>query len=410
MSIFRQSYGSDFGLPPEKSQHLNLQQQDGRGNRAADNANQKETYTMTMQGFSAPRYVFAVTALALTMGAAGCKSAAPKTDDATLTAAVQSKLSSDGALATEQIQSTVLDGVVTLNGTVSSEAARSLASADVAQVAGTKTVVNNLTVAPAVAAVPVPEPAPAPAAIPREKKTPKAAALKPAPVERPVPAPAPAPAPPPAPVAAPAPPPPPPPPAFKTVTIPSGTTIPVRMTQTLDSATAQVGQSFSGVVATDVMADGLVAIRQGTGVSGRISAAQEAAHYKGSSLLTIELVSINRHGDSLSVSTQPYSVEGKGRGKNTAAKVGGGAAIGAIIGAIAGGGKGAAIGSAAGAGVGAGANTITRGEQVQIPSESLVNFQLTNTLAVHVSTSNTLSTGATGSGRRPLNPGDEQPQ
>jgi hypothetical protein len=103
-------------------------------------------------------------------------------------------------------------------------------------------------------------------------------------------------------------------------------------------------------------------------------------------------------------------VEGKGRGKNTAAKVGGGAAIGAIIGAIAGGGKGAAIGSAAGAGVGAGANTITRGEQVQIPSESLVNFQLTNTLAVRVSTSNTLSTGAPGSGRRPLNPGDEQPQ
>jgi len=345
------------------------------------------------------------------MGAAGCKSAAPKTDDATLTAAVQSKLSSDGALATEQIQSTVRDGVVTLNGTVSSEAARSLASADVAQVAGTRTVVNNLTVAPAVAAVPepTPAPAPAPAAVPREKKTPKAAAPKPAPVERYVPAPEPVPAPPPAPVAAPTPAPP-PPPAFRTVTIPSGTTIPIRITQTLDSATAQVGQSFSGVVATDLMADGLVAIRQGTGVSGRISAAQEAAHYKGSSLLTIELVSINRRGDSLSVSTQPYSVEGKGRGKNTAAKVGGGAAIGAIIGAIAGGGKGAAIGSAAGAGVGAGANTITRGEQVQIPSESLVNFQLTNTLAVRVSTSNTLSTGAPGSGRRPLNPGDEQPQ
>jgi len=208
---------------------------------------------------------------------------------------------------------------------------------------------------------------------------------------------------------------PPPPPAFKTVTIPAGTTIPVRITQTLDSATTQQGQSFSGTVATDVMADGLVAIRQGTGVTGRVSAVQEAAHYKGSSLLTVELVSINRHGDSLAVSTQPYSVEGKGRGKNTAAKVGGGAAIGAIIGAIAGGGKGAAIGSAAGAGVGAGANTITRGEQVQIPSESLVNFQITNTLAVRVSTSNTLSTtgngSGNGSGRRPMpTPSQDQPQ
>ncbi len=220
-----------------------------------------------------------------------------------------------------------------------------------------------------------------------------------------------APPPPPAPVAAPAPP---PPPAFKTVTIPAGTTIPIRMTQTLDSATTQQGQSFSGTVATDVMADGLVAIRQGTGVTGRVSAVQEAAHYKGSSLLTVELVSINRRGDSVAVSTQPYSVEGKGRGKNTVAKVGGGAAIGAIIGAIAGGGKGAAIGSAAGAGVGAGANTITRGEQVTIPSESLVNFQITNSLALRTPTSNTLSTGSTGSGRRPLNtpdtPSGDQPQ
>jgi hypothetical protein len=184
----------------------------------------------------------------------------------------------------------------------------------------------------------------------------------------------------------------------------------VRITQTLDSATTQQGQSFSGTVASDVMADGLVAVRQGTGVTGRVSAVQEAAHYKGSSLLTVELVSINRHGDSMAVTTQPYSVEGKGRGKNTAAKVGGGAAIGAIIGAIAGGGKGAAIGSAAGAGVGAGANTITRGEQVQIPSESLVNFQLTNTLAIRVPTNNSVNTGTNGGQRRPLNPSPDQPQ
>ena len=71
----------------------------------------------------------------------------------------------------------------------------------------------------------------------------------------------------PTPPPAPAPPPPPPPPAFRDVTIPSGTTIPVRITQTLDSATTQQGQSFSGTLATDVMVDGLVAIRQGTAVN-----------------------------------------------------------------------------------------------------------------------------------------------
>ncbi len=192
------------------------------------------------------------------------------------------------------------------------------------------------------------------------------------------------------------------------MTIPSGTTIPVRITQTLDSATTQQGQSFSGTLATDVIVDGLVAIRQGTNVSGRVSAVQEAAHYKGNSLLAVELTSINRRGESLAVTTDSYSVEGKGRGANTAAKVGGGAAVGAILGGLIGGGKGAAIGAASGGGLGAGANTITRGQQVQIPSESLINFKLTNTLAIRIPTSNTLSTQETQ--RRPINSTPEQPQ
>jgi len=68
--------------------------------------------------------------------------------------------------------------------------------------------------------------------------------------------------------------------------------------------------------------------------------------------------------------------------------VGGGAAVGAILGGIFGGGKGAAIGAAAGGGLGAGANAVTKGEQVQIPSESLIRFRLTNAIALRVSTGN----------------------
>jgi len=75
-------------------------------------------------------------------------------------------------------------------------------------------------------------------------------------------------------------------------------------------------------------------------------------------------------------------VEGKGRGKNTAEKTGGGAAVGAILGGIFGGGKGAAIGAAAGGGVGAGANAVTRGQQVQIPSETVVRFKLSGPVTV----------------------------
>ena len=343
-------------------------------------------------------------ALSLVIIASGCKTTAAPPNDASLSTAVQSRITSDGALANEPIQAAVQNGIVTLNGTVSNPAARSLAANDAAQVTGVRTVVNNLTVAPQHAALtpPVllpqaPPPAPAQTPKPATKPTPPKPAKtvqKPtitqpeisqygpppppaAEIERPAP---------PVIAAPPPPPPPPPPPAFKTVTIAAGDSIPVRITQTLDSATTQQGDTFTGVVATDVIIDGLVALPQGTPVTGRVSEVHEAAHYKGSSLLTIELTNISRKGERIPVVTEAYSKQGEGRGKNTAEKVGGGAAVGAILGGIIGGGKGAAIGAAAGGGVGAGANTVTRGQQVQIPSESLVRFTLTNAIAVRAST------------------------
>jgi hypothetical protein len=357
-----------------------------------------------MKALSASRAILAAVSLALAFSLSGCKSSAPTppTDDASLTSALQSRIAGDGAISAEPIQSAVKDRVATLNGTVSSEAARSLASAVAAQVPGIKTVVNNLTVqtpAPTVvAAAPPPPPTPVePKPIVSKPKPTQAAKPKAAPIVRQT-APPPPETPAPEVAAAPPPPPPqelpppPPPPAFRNITIPPDTTIPVRITQTLDSATTQQGDNFTGIIASDVFADGLVVLRQGTPVTGRVIDVQEAAHYKGNSLLSIELTSINRRGEKLTVNTEPYSVKGKGRGANTAEKVGGGAAVGAILGGILGGGKGAAIGAAAGGGVGAGANTITRGEQVQIQSESLVRFNLTNTLSIKVPATETDST------------------
>jgi BON domain-containing protein len=347
--------------------------------------------------------VLATTVFAFTLAACKSSPSAP-TDDASLTAAVQSRIAGDGAISAEPIQSAVQSGIATLKGTVSSEAARSLAAADAAQVAGIKTVVNDLTVgqpkAEVSAALAAPPPPPAPSPIAPKTKQPAAIKPKPAPIVREAvappppdvaaaPTPAPTPAPPPL-IEAPAPslpPPPPPPPAFHNITVPADTTIPIRITQTLDSATTQQGDLFTGILATDVVIEGVVVLRQGTPVSGRVSAVQEAAHYKGSSLLSIELTSISRRGEKIPVTTELYSVKGEGRGANTAEKVGGGAAIGAILGGIIGGGKGAAIGAAAGGGAGAGVNTVTRGQQVQIPSETLIRFHLTNTIALKVPTS-----------------------
>jgi hypothetical protein len=339
----------------------------------------------------------AVIALLPAMALNGCKSNA--TDDATINSQVQSKLSSDQNLAGQTVQASVADGVVTLSGNVTSDTARTIASEDVAQVAGIRTVVNNLVVqAPPPSAVAVTR-APAPIAPERGRK-PSAmiaqhAPPPPAPVVRNAPAP-PQPGPPSqaAQVQAAAPPPPPPQPVVHNITLPAGTDIPVRITQTLDSATTQTGDKFTGAIASDIIVDGMVVLPQGTPVTGHVDAAQDAAHFKGSSLLTISLNAINRRGEHIEVATEAYTKQGEGRGKNTAEKVGGGAAVGAILGGIFGGGKGAAIGSVAGGGVGAGAQGVTRGQQVQIPSETVVRFKLSDAIVVHVTT-----------GGQPGNPG-----
>jgi len=60
--------------------------------------------------------------------------------------------------------------------------------------------------------------------------------------------------------------------------------------------------------------------------------------------------------------------------------------IGAIIGAIAGGGKGAAIGAAAGGGLGGGVQAATKGQQIKLPSETVLNFTLQAPLTVVATT------------------------
>jgi hypothetical protein len=345
----------------------------------------------------------AVLLLSIAGLAAGCKmkQAAAPTDQQIATD-IQTKIKSESALSQQNIQVSVANGVATLNGSVTDEASRALAANDSGNISGVKTVINNLTVQSATAApVAAPEqtaqttanPAPEPArsrdrdARPDRKKKHEYQREESAPANAPV-TPAYQPSaqadniPPPPPVQAP--PPPPPQPVVRDVTIPAGTIVPVRITETLDSKTAQTNDAFHGALAADLGTQGVIALRRGAPVVGRIIDSREAAHFKGQSLLSLELTEIQRSGQKISVTTDAYTKQGAARGKNTATKAGGGAAFGAIIGALAGGGKGAAIGGLAGAAAGTGVNAATRGEQTVIQTETLINFQLQSPITVRV--------------------------
>jgi len=344
--------------------------------------------------------------LAVVVGlAAGCKmKQASAPNDQQMASDIQAKIKGESALAQQNIQVSVVNGVATLNGTVSDEASRSLAGNDSGTISGVKTVINNLTVqSAATASAPASEQtalaaAPAPAPEPSRSRDRDSRADRKKkhdyqrddsnPVSAPVtpayqPGPSQADNTPPLPPVQAAPPPP-PQPVVRDVTIPAGTVVPVRVTETLDSKTAQTNDVFHGSLAADLGTQGVIALRRGAPIVGRIVEAREAAHFKGQSLLSLELTDIQRGGQKIPVTTDAFVKQGAARGKNTATKAGGGAAFGAIIGALAGGGKGAAIGGLAGAAAGTGVNAATRGEQTVIQTETLINFQLQSPITVRV--------------------------
>lgn len=304
--------------------------------------------------------------------------------------AVMMKIYTDPNVPTKQIGIQANDGVVTLSGNVGSEQERTAAASDAAQVDGVRTVVNNLTVAPAAAqtqpqpmqqAMSQPQPAyePAPAPKPRAahvRNTRETAAAEPsypeaAPSETPVRSTAdmiPA---------APAPPPPP-----RPIEVPAGTTLSIRMIDEIDTARNQEGDSFRATLDAPIMVDDKTVIPSDADVMGRVAALRSAGHFTGQSQLALELTKISFNGKTYSIVTDQYTKAGSSRGKNTAEKVGGGAAIGAIIGAIAGGGKGAAIGATVGAGAGGGVQAATKGQQIKVPSEAVLRFRLENPVTV----------------------------
>lgn len=170
--------------------------------------------------------------------------------------------------------------------------------------------------------------------------------------------------------------------ASSRIEVPAGTQLLVRMIDAVDSSKTHVGDRFHASLETDLYADNAIVARKGTDVYGRLSESQAAGHIKGSSELKLELTDMIINGRTYPLITGEYQLKGKGRGADTAKKVGGGAVVGAIIGAIAGGGKGAAIGSGVGAAAGGTVQILTRGEQVRVPSEALLEFRLEQPLRI----------------------------
>jgi hypothetical protein len=170
----------------------------------------------------------------------------------------------------------------------------------------------------------------------------------------------------------------------KRITVPAGTRILIRTIDPIDSTKQKTGYRFTATLETNLQAEDTVIAPRGTTIYGRLANASSAGRMKGSSDLTLELTDILINGTAYPLLTSTYEIKGKGEGGNTAKKVVGGAGLGALIGGLAGGGKGAGIGALAGAGAGTAVAASKKGEQLQIPSESLLEFRLEQPVALPV--------------------------
>lgn len=167
------------------------------------------------------------------------------------------------------------------------------------------------------------------------------------------------------------------------VTITAGTNLAIRIDQHISVKASHPGDTFTGEV-VDPVADsnGNAIVPKGTRVGGVIDAAHKRGHFKGASVLELRLTSMTLNGAQYKLRTAALTERKKGKGKRSAAMIGGGAGLGMLIGGVASGGTGLLIGGLAGGGAGAAGAGLTGNRDLDIPAETIVHFKLAQDLVV----------------------------
>ena len=174
-----------------------------------------------------------------------------------------------------------------------------------------------------------------------------------------------------------------PPPAPVNMTIPAGTTLTIRINQRISVKTSRSGDTFTGELVEPVLAfDNSVLLPKGTLVGGVVDVAHRRGHFKGRSLLELRLDSLTLNGTQYPLTTRDLAESKKGKGRRSAALIGGGAGLGMLVGGVASGGVGLLVGGLVGGGAGTATAGLTGNRDLDIPAESIVRFKLADDLVV----------------------------
>ena len=167
------------------------------------------------------------------------------------------------------------------------------------------------------------------------------------------------------------------------VSIPAGTNLNIRIDQRISVKDSRAGDTFTGEIVEPVLAgDNSMLLPKGTAVGGVVDVSHRRGHFKGSSTLELRLTSMTLNGTLYPLDTRDLDRSKKGKGKRSAAMIGGGTGLGMLVGGVATGGVGLLVGGLVGGGAGTAAAGLTGNRDIVIPAESIVNFKLADDLVV----------------------------
>ncbi len=167
------------------------------------------------------------------------------------------------------------------------------------------------------------------------------------------------------------------------VNVAAGTGLTIRINQHISVKTTQVGDRFTGEFEEPVVGrNGNVVIPRGTPVDGVVDAAHHRGRFKGASILELRLTSLTLNGQRYPLDTSDLTRTKKGKGRRSAALIGGGTGLGMLAGGLAGGGVGLLVGGLVGGGAGTAVSGLTGNGDIEIPAESVVRFRLSQDLVL----------------------------
>jgi hypothetical protein len=170
------------------------------------------------------------------------------------------------------------------------------------------------------------------------------------------------------------------------INIAAGTNLTIRINQHISVKTSRAGDRFTGEVVEPVVGQNdRVVIPKGAPVSGVVVASHRRGHFKGSSILELRLTYLTLGGSRYALDTSDLTQTKKGKGKRSAAMIGGGAGLGMLVGGVATGGVGLLVGGLVGGGGGTLLSGLTGNRDIEIPAESIVRFKLADNLVVQPS-------------------------